>query len=97
MTLLEALHTLGLRGQIDPSGRWVRLQGERCGVYVYEVAWDGGYYTWCEEPGERTVEFYRDATQAIQAGLRRADARTTVEGVNAATMEGGGEQLETTG
>ncbi len=72
MGLTEALRALGLKGQADPSRRWVRIPGERCSVYVYEAAWDGGYYTWCDDPGDKTVEFYQDATEAIQAGLGRA-------------------------
>lgn len=41
-------------------------------VYVAESAWGTGYYTWCEDPEERAVEFYLDPTEAIQAGLDRA-------------------------
>ncbi len=95
--LAEALQALELEGEVGLAGRWVRVGGYRCPVYVYEAPWDRGYYTWCDAPGDRTVEFYPDATEAIQAGLRRADKRTAVEAVDAAAMEGGGEQLETTG
>ena len=70
--LVEALNALGLQGEIALSGRWIRLNGERCPVYVIEEAWGVGYYTWCDDPQARTVEFYRDAATAIQAGLRRA-------------------------
>ncbi len=95
--LLEALRALGLEGEVGLSGRWVKVRGDRCSVYVYEAAWDGGYYTWCDDPGDRTVEFYRDATEAIQAGLGRAAGRTAAKAVDPAAMEGGGEQLGTTG
>ncbi len=42
-------------------------------MYVAEEAWGAGYYTWCDDPAERAVEFYLDPTEAIQAGLQRAD------------------------
>ncbi len=77
--LLEALRDLGLAGEISLSGRWVELRGERCAVYVVEAAWSGGYYTWCDDPAQRTVEHYLDPIEAIQAGLRRASARRSVE------------------
>ena len=48
------------------------IQGERTLVYVVEATRGGGYYTWCADPQARTVEFYHDPVQAIQAGLRRA-------------------------
>ncbi len=48
--LLEALEVLGLGGQVDPSGRWVRVPRESCHVFVFAAAWDAGYYTWCDDP-----------------------------------------------
>ncbi len=92
--LLEALRVLSLEGEVDPSGRWARLQGERCGVYVYEAAWDGGYYTWCDDPGDRTVEFYPDAAEAIRAGLRRAGGRAGPVERDESVIEEGSEQPE---
>ncbi len=77
--LLEALRDLDLGGELSLSGRWVKLEGERCAVYVVEAAWSGGYYTWCDDPGQRAVEHYLDPVEAIQAGLRRAAARHDVE------------------
>src|SRR5439155_26001274 len=70
--LVDVVKQLDLDGEISILGRWVRLQGERCPVYVIEVAGGCGYYTWCDAPGERTIEPYLDPTEAIQAGLRRA-------------------------
>ncbi len=70
--LVDALHELGLKGEISLSGRWVTLQGEWCAVYVLEGPWGAGYYTWCDDPAERVVERYADPTEAILAGLRRA-------------------------
>jgi len=61
--------------EITLGGRWAKLQGERCQVYVVEAAARGGYFTWCDDPAERAVEFYRSPTEAIQAGLRRAADR----------------------
>ncbi len=73
--LVDALHALGLDGDISLSGRWVTLQGERCLVYVLEGPWGAGYYAWCDDPDERVVERYPDPTEAILAGLRRASRR----------------------
>jgi hypothetical protein len=70
--LVEALHALGLEGEIALSDHWVKLQGERCAVYVAEASWGRGYYTWCDDPHARAVEFYHDPVAAIFAGLRRA-------------------------
>ncbi len=86
--LAEALQALGLEGEVDLAGRWVKVGEDRCPVYVYEAARGGGYYAWCGCPEARTVQFYRDATEAIQAGLHRAAGRTTVEAMDAAAMEG---------
>ena len=72
-TLVEALHTLGLEGEIMLSGRWVKIRGAQCSVYVAEIAWNKQYCTWCDDPQERALEFYNDPLEAIQAGLRRAD------------------------
>ena len=72
--LVEALRSMGLDGEITLGGRWVKLQGERCSVYVVEAAWGAGYYTWCDVPEERAVQYYADPAAAIQAGLRRARA-----------------------
>ena len=70
--LSEALQALDLQGEVTLSGRWLKLEGARFPVYVVEAAWNGGYYTWCDDPRERAVEFYRDPGEAIRAGLRRA-------------------------
>ncbi|MDP9381896.1 MAG: hypothetical protein M3Q29_17470 [Chloroflexota bacterium] len=86
--LLEALRALGLEVEVDPSGRWVKVRGEQCRVYIYQASWDGGYYTWCDDPGERTVEFYPDVAEAIQAGLRRSARRTAAKAVDTAAMRG---------
>jgi len=69
--LVEAVHALGLDAEADLGGHWVRLQGERALVYVVEAA-QGSYYTWCDGPGERTVQFYGGPAEAIRAGLGRA-------------------------
>ncbi len=73
--LVDVLQALGLDGEIDPSGRWVTVRGERSLAHVFEALWDGGYYTWCDDPAERTVEYYRDPVAALQMGLRRAGGR----------------------
>ena len=73
--LVEALLSSGIDGEIALGGRWVKLQGVRCAVYVVEAAWGAGYYTWCDDPEERTVQFYADPAGAVEAGLRRAARR----------------------
>lgn len=70
--LLEAVQTFGLEADIAPSGRLVKIRGERCAVFVAEDAWGSQYYTWCDGAWARTVELYASAQEAIQAGLRRA-------------------------
>ena len=70
--LVEALHALGLDGELSLSDRWAKLEGERCAVFVAEANWNGGYYTWCDDPNGRSVEFYLDPVETIQVGLRRA-------------------------
>ncbi len=73
--LVEALRSLELDGEIALGGRWVKLQGAHCPVYVVEAAWGAGYYTWCDDPEERAVQFYAGPAEAVQAGLRRAARR----------------------
>lgn len=75
--LVEALRALGLSGRISPSGRLVTLDGERCRVYVAESRRGDGYYAWCDDPAERTVEHHPEPVAAIRAGLRRAARRET--------------------
>ncbi|CAA9398448.1 MAG: hypothetical protein AVDCRST_MAG01-01-893 [uncultured Rubrobacteraceae bacterium] len=70
--LAEAVAALGLEGEVSLSGRWLKLQGARFPVYVVESAWGAGYYTWCDGPGQRAVEFYPEPLEAIRTGLRRA-------------------------
>ncbi len=78
--LVEALRALGLEGEIEVSGRWVKLRGERCAVYVAQPAWPGGHYTtWCDDHKDQTVQYYLDPLEAISAGLRRAAHRDSEE------------------
>ncbi len=74
--LLEALQALGLEGEHSLSGRWVKLQGERCSVFIVEAAWGNHFYTWCSNSQERVIMFYGDPVEAIQAGLRQADSQS---------------------
>ncbi len=70
--LVDTLQRLGLEPEASLDGRWVKFRGARCAVYIVEGAWGAGYYTWCDAPHARAVEFYRDADTAIHAGLRRS-------------------------
>ena len=78
--LVDALHELGLKGEISLSGRWVTLQGERCAIYVLEGPWGAGFYAWCDDPDERMVQRYADPVEAILAGLQRARPRDSDRG-----------------
>ncbi len=77
--LVEALHSLGLDARVGPSGRWVEIQGERGRIYVAAAPRETEFYTWCDDPAERTVEHYPDPVEAIRAGLRRTVRRRTEE------------------
>ena len=70
--LVEALQALGVEGEILLSGRWVKIRGARCSVYIAEITWNQQYCTWCDDPEARQVKFYSDPTEAIEAGIRRA-------------------------
>ena len=72
--LVEALKALGLNGQVELGGRWVALDGQRCKVYIVEERWGNAYFAWCDEPQNRTVEYYSDPITAIKRGLERAAA-----------------------
>ena len=80
MTRLDnVIQELGLRGEVSPFGRWVRLQGEQGPVYVAQAAFGQGYYTWCDTAHGHAAEPYLDPVEAIQAGLQRATRRTAAE------------------
>ena len=68
----EAFHARGLAAEVSLAGRWATLRGERCAVFVFETLSADGYLTWCDDPDNRTVEYYRSADEAIEAGLQRA-------------------------
>lgn len=68
MQLVEALHILGRQGEIDLTGRCVKLAGERCTVYVAELAREAGYCTWCDRAEPQSVEVYPDPIMAIYMG-----------------------------
>ena len=70
--LVEALRARGLAAEVSLAGRWATLRGERCAVFVFETLSADGYLTWCDDPDNRTVEYYRSADEAIEAGLQRA-------------------------
>jgi hypothetical protein len=70
--LVDALHEMGIEAEITEDGRWARLAGERCSVYVAEVAQGRGFLTWCDDPALRRVERHDDPVDAIRAGLQRA-------------------------
>jgi len=83
--LIDALHQLNVEAEVSLGGRWAELRGERCPVYVVEVSLGDGYFTWCGDPWERAVEFYRSPNAAIEAGLRRATASSDGDAAGATT------------
>jgi hypothetical protein len=70
--LVAAAQDLGLTADVALGGRWIAIHGDRATVYAIEAAWGVGFFVWCDVPGARGVERYADATEAIEAGLRRA-------------------------
>jgi len=76
MVLVDTLKQLGLDAEIAMDGKWVQLQGERCSVYVVELSRRRGFFTWCDDPEERAVEFHADPVDAITSGLRRAKRKS---------------------
>jgi len=79
MNLVDTIDLLGLDADLAMEGRWVRIGGERCSVYVVELARGRGYFTWCDDPVERAVEFHEESLEANLSGLRRA-ARHRADG-----------------
>jgi hypothetical protein len=75
--LVEALQALGVEGEILLSGRWIRIRGERCSVYVAQIARNQQYCSWCDAPEAREAMFYSDPTEAIEAGISRAGISTS--------------------
>lgn len=73
MSLVDVLNDLDIDADIDLEGRWVRIRGANCAVYIAELPWDRGLYMWCDHPAERAVQFYRDPYDAIRSGLKRAE------------------------
>ncbi len=69
--LVEAMEALGIEGEVEFPGRWVRPRGERCTVYIEETRL-GEYLTWCNGRCDQVVRRYLDATETILAGLWRA-------------------------
>jgi hypothetical protein len=72
MRLVDALRELGLDAEMAMAGRWARIDGEHCSVYVVEMSRKRGFFTWCDDPDERTIEFHEHALDAIRSGLLRA-------------------------
>jgi hypothetical protein len=72
MSLVDALHQMGLEAEVAMDGKWVQIEGERCSVYVVELSRKRGFFTWCNDPDERAVEYHSDPFDAIHSGLRRA-------------------------
>lgn len=72
MNLIDALDRLGLHAEILMNGRWARIEGERCPIYVVEMSRHRGFFTWCDDADERSVEYYLNPLDAILSRMRRA-------------------------
>lgn len=72
---MVALRALALDAEVALGGRWVKIQGESCAVFVVEISSREGYFVWCDAPAKRAVEVFPTPTDAIAAGLRRAACR----------------------
>jgi hypothetical protein len=68
----DILRARGLLFEESLSGRWVKIQGQECAVYVVEGVWSHSYLTWCDRWDAREIERYQTPEAAIIAGLRRA-------------------------
>ncbi len=73
--LIETAQQMGLSVDASIWGRWIRFPGDHSLVYVREAPFGQGYYVLCDAPMLRTAELYRDPREAIEAGLRRTQAR----------------------
>lgn len=72
-SLVDALRYLDIDAEVLMNGKWARLDGEHFAVYVVEMSHYRGFFTWCDDPAERSVEYYSDPLDAILSGLRRAN------------------------
>lgn len=54
------------------NGKWARLDGAHCTFYVVELSHSRGYFSWCDHPCERIVEYHAELVAAVRSGLRRA-------------------------
>ncbi len=88
--LVEAMQELGVEGEVELSGQWASIRGERCIVYVVENE-RGEWYSWCDIPEEQTVRRYLDPVEAIREGLERAGGPgNDFRGHRARSYRGGG-------
>jgi hypothetical protein len=66
------LRAMGLSFEESLSGRWVKIRGRECAVYIVEGSRPPSYLTWCARWDARESARYRTPEEAIAAGLRRA-------------------------
>ena len=69
MRPVDALHHLELDAEILADGRWACLDGTCCCVNDMEMWRHHGFFTWCDDPHERSVEYHMNALDAILSGL----------------------------
>jgi hypothetical protein len=81
MRLVDALDELELDAELVMEGRWARIRGERCPVYVIEMSRHRGFFTWCDDPDERSLEYHADPLEAVRSGLRRAELKSAADAV----------------
>jgi hypothetical protein len=77
---VDALRQPGLGRELSCPGRRAKLEGDRFGLFVVEVA-HGGYYSWCDDPAARTAQFHETPIAAMQARIQRAAGRADADNV----------------
>ena len=69
--LTTLLKDMGLDWEDGPAGIWVTLRRNNDSVHFIESAGGTKFYTWCDNPAERTVKAFGNPKDAIKAGLER--------------------------
>jgi hypothetical protein len=65
---------MGLAWEDGPAGTWLTLRRGNDSVHLIENAGGTRFYTWCDNPAERTVQAFPNPYDAIRAGLKRCSS-----------------------
>ena len=72
--LIVTLKDMDLAWEEGYTGLWVTLRRGNDSIHFIENANGTRFYTWCDNPAERTVQAFEDPQDAIHAGLRRCSS-----------------------